>query len=212
VRETLDQFGAGILDLVYPPKCLTCGAMAEPFCAACAAAIAPAEDLVPPGAILDIRSAGYHEGPLREAVLRLKFGRKLALVTPLAELLGDSVDREWRPDALVPVPDHWTRRLGRGYNQAELLARQLGRLLETPVEIALRRVRHTGQQIGHGAVERSQRLRGAFDLHPKASVSGRRVLLVDDVWTTGATLGECSTVLQQAGASAVYAVTVTHDR
>jgi ComF family protein len=212
VRDTLEEIGAGILDLLYPPKCLTCGAMAEPFCESCAATISPTEDLIPPGAIRQIRSVGFHEGKLRQAVLRLKFGRKLALVTPLGELLADSVDRGWRPDALVPVPDHWTRRLERGYNQAELLARQLGRLLEVPIEIGLRRVRHTGQQIGHGAVERSQRLRGAFDLHPRASVDGRRILLVDDVWTTGATLGECSMVLQQAGASVVYAVTVTHDR
>jgi ComF family protein len=186
--------------------------MAAPFCETCAATIAPAEDLVAPDPISEIRSAGYHEGALREAVLRVKFGRKLALVTPLAELLADAIEREWRPDALIPVPDHWTRRLERGYNQAELLARELGRLLQIPVEIALRRVRHTGQQIGHGAVARSQRLRGAFDLHPKANVKDRRVLLVDDVWTTGATLGECSTVLHEAGAAAVYAVTVTHDR
>jgi ComF family protein len=212
VKDTLEQLGAGVLDLLYPPKCLICGAMAEPFCETCAETIAPAEDLVAPGAISEIRSAGYHEGALREAVLRLKFGKKLALVTPLAELLADSIDREWRPDALVPVPDHWTRRLERGYNQAELLARQLSRITLIPVETALRRVRHTGQQIGHGAVERSQRLRGAFDLHPKANVKDRRILLVDDVWTTGATLGECSTVLQESGAAAVYAVTVTHDR
>jgi ComF family protein len=212
VRETLEQLGTGVLDLLYPPKCLICGAMAESFCASCAETIAPAEDLVPPGAINAIRSVGFHEGALREAVLRLKFGRKIALVTPLAELLANSINRDWRPDALVPVPDHWTRRVERGYNQAELLARQLGRLLEVPVEIALRRVRHTGQQIGHGAVERSQRLRGAFEIHPKANVKDRRILLVDDVWTTGATLGECSTVLQEAGAAAVYATTVTHDR
>lgn len=213
--EALQGFAAGVLDLLFPPRCLACGALAEPFCAQCEGEIEPALELTPPAGIRAIRSAGFHEGPLRTAVLQLKFQRKVALVPPLARLLAEELEPvrgEWAPDCMVAVPDHWTRRLERGYNQAELLAEALGRRCGVPLAPALKRLRPTGQQVGHTAVERASRLSGAFALRPEAEVRGRRVLLVDDVWTTGATLAECASVLRASGACGVLALTVTHDR
>src|SRR5437763_870702 len=88
-REIAREFGAGLLDLLFPPICLICGELAEPFCAGCRAAIRPVGGggRLPAG-LEDARSAGWHDGPLREAVLKLKLGRKVALAAPLAELLG----------------------------------------------------------------------------------------------------------------------------
>jgi ComF family protein len=198
------------VDLVFPPKCLTCGAPAEPFCAACRLGIDPAEDLPPPRSIDAVRSVGHHEGPLRRAVLRLKFERKVALVRPLAALLARELDAGWRAEALVPVPLHWTRRLERGFNQSELLAVELGRLKGLPVLSSLRRTRATGHQVGRRAAERLEGVRGAFRADPE-TMHGRRLVLIDDVWTTGATLAECAGVLRQAGAAGVLALTVTYE-
>ncbi len=200
-----------IVDLIFPPKCLTCGALAEPFCTECRLGIDPAEELPFPPNVDDVRSVGHHEDPLRRAVLRLKFERKVALVRPLAGLLARELPDEWRADALVPVPLHWARRLERGFNQSELLAVELGRVTGVPVLSALRRTRATGHQVGRRAAERLEGVRGAFRADPEA-VSGRRLVLIDDVWTTGATLGECASVLEYAGAAAVFALTVTYDR
>lgn len=210
----LQALSAALVDLLFPPKCLTCGALAEPFCLECRAALEPAERLTPPPEVDAIRSAGYHEGPLRRAVLRLKFERKVALVPPLAALLAEELDAvrdRWAPDALAPVPLHWARRLERGFNQSELLAAEFGKQSGLPVLPVLRRVRSTGQQIGRSAEERAQSIRNAFTAQPDL-VRGRRLVLIDDVWTTGATVAECAAVLRQAGAAAVFVLTVTHDR
>lgn len=212
--EALRGFAGSLVDLLFPPKCLACGALDEPFCAACERGIEPAVALTPPAGVRDLRSAGCHEGPLRSAVLQLKFARKVALAAPLGRLLAEELEpvrREWAPDYLAPVPDHWTRRLERGYNQAELLAGAAGRLAGVSVRKPLRRVRPTGRQVGRGAAERAVRLRGAFAPGPGVEIEGRRIVLVDDVWTTGATLAECAEVLRAAGALAVYALTVTHE-
>lgn len=203
-----------LVDLLFPPKCLVCGALAEPFCAGCADGIHPTAVLPPPPGVDGIQSVGYHEGPLRKAVLRLKFERRVALVPSLASLLARELGplhAEWRPQALVPVPLHWTRRLERGFNQAELLAEQLSGLVGLPVIPALQRSRATGQQVGRGILERAESVRGAFQVDPKHPAPAR-VVLLDDVWTTGASLTECAGVLRQAGAQAVCALTVTHDR
>lgn len=213
MHHAFQEFSAGILDLLFPPRCLLCDRMGEPFCEDCRAQIRPepAGAVVPPG-IEDARSAGLHEGPLRQAVLRLKFGRKVALVRPLGELLAAqllTLRGEWQPDFVAPVPVHWTRLLERGFNQSELLAETLARCLQIPMLPALRKVRQTPPQVGLAGEPRRTNLRGAFAV--RLPVSGRRIVLVDDVRTTGATVSECARTLRAAGAAEVYAATVTHD-
>ncbi|HEU4754386.1 MAG TPA: ComF family protein [Armatimonadota bacterium] len=210
----LRDLGAGFVDLLYPPRCLTCGALAEPFCGGCRSQIEPVEaDRELPHGIHAARSAGWHEGPLRTAVLRLKFERKTALARPLGLLLAEQLESApWKPDALVPVPIHWLRRLERGFNQSELIAEQLSRASGVPVHRLLRRTRYTLPQVGQSRSHRAENLRGAFALGGRDALRGARLALVDDVRTTGATLLECTAVLRAAGASRVYALTVTHDR
>jgi ComF family protein len=117
----------------------------------------------------------------------------------------------WRPDALVPVPIHALRRLERGFNQSELLAGELGRLAGLPVVRALRRTRYTPPQVGRSRAERQTNLLGAFAGDPRRPVRGARVVLIDDVRTTGGTLSECAGVLRAGGASQVFALTVTYE-
>jgi ComF family protein len=212
--EVLRAAGAGCVDLLFPPRCLTCGALADPFCDGCRAGIRPVDPAtgVPPG-VTAARCVGYHEDALRKAVLLLKFQRKTALSAPLGELLAAELEpilASWQPDRLIPVPIHWTRRLERGFNQSELLAGEVARRCGLRVERSLKRIRRTPPQVGLGQFERATNLLGAFAVHTLGRpIAGSRVVLVDDVLTTGATLAECAAVLRTARVAEVYAITVS---
>lgn len=201
------------LDLLFPPRCLTCGALAPPFCDACRAEIRPAPEPLPaPYPAAALHCVGLHGGSLRRAVLRLKYDHRTALAAPLAGLLAEALARTGVPpaDGIVPVPLHWTRRLERGFNQSELLAARLARHLGVPVVPALRRLRPTRAQARLGAGARAQNVAGAFRARTGA-LPGPALLLVDDVCTTGGTLVACAEALLSAGARRVTAVTVTYD-
>ena len=155
------------------------------------------------------RSAAVYEGQLREALHALKFSGRRALAGPLGELaveqclasLPDGIE------ALVPVPLARERERERGFNQAALLARRIGRRLEVPTRPRwLARIRPTRPQSDLSAVERRANVRGAFRASPR--VAGRHVLVVDDILTTGATLDACARALRDAGVLRVGVLTV----
>lgn len=201
----------GITDLVYPPVCLVCGTVEELYCSTCRAAVLPAVPPPPEGTVA-ARCVGLHQGPLREAVVLLKYERKTALARQLGEMLAEVLRPlvpAWAPRVLVPVPVHWKRELWRGFNQSALLAEHAARQVGIPVAEALRRTRPTRTQVGLTAAQRAANLRGAFRVTRRGAVYGGTVVLVDDVYTTGSTLAECASVLLAAGAAHVYAVTVT---
>ena len=203
--------GGLLLDLVYPPRCAVCGEAGPAFCPACRDTIVAAERAGVPPPLAEASQVGEHSGALREAILRLKYERDLSLLAPLAELLVDEIaaQPDWRLDALVPVPLHWRRRWRRSFDQAELLARDVSRRTGLPVVRALRRARYTRAQVGLDRRERAENLRAAFALEAGAFVGGMRVALIDDVRTTGATLVAAAGPLHQAGAAAIYALTLT---
>lgn len=154
----------------------------------------------------------YREGGIaRAAILLAKHGRRLALLRHLARLLAEDAPRrfllaDW--DGLVPVPLYWTRRWQRGFNQAEVLARAVERRHRIPVlGRALVRVRATPPQQGDIAARR-RNVADAFDVIAPARVAGRRLLLVDDVFTTGATADACARALLRAGAADVGVLTL----
>ena len=216
MRDLFRHARTGLLDLLYPPSCLVCDAFAEPFCEACRSQIRPVEDDVEvPAGLAGVASVGYHEEALRTAVLNLKFRQQVPLVAPLSLLLAEAYRRraaDWQADALVPVPIHWTRRWERGFNQSDLLAEAVGRHLKLPVLQAVQRARITPAQVGLPAADRRRNPRGSFTVNGQAVVTGLRLVLIDDVRTTGSTLAECAAALRAAGAAELFGLTLTFDR
>jgi ComF family protein len=148
-------------------------------------------------------ASGAYEGTLRELIHLFKYQRIRTLAKPLAERLLSAYPREQRFDVIVPMPLHWFRRWQRGFNQSDLLARLVSRRCGIPIVQAVRRTRATPPQAGLTSARRRTNVRGAFSPARAASVQGLRVLLVDDVMTTGATVSACARALKAAGASYV---------
>jgi ComF family protein len=150
---------------------------------------------------------------IRRAVHHLKYGHFKALAAPLGQLLAQYVE-SWpvAADVLVPVPLHSRRLRERGYNQSALLAAEVGKRNGLPlVTDSLVRLRHTKSQVKTAdAEERQRNLAGAFGCR-NAKLAGKRVLVVDDVCTTGATLNSCATALRAAGAASVWGLALARE-
>ena len=148
------------------------------------------------------RQWGYYEGTLREAIHKFKYEGKTALAEPLGDWLAALASKECH--LIIPVPLHKRRLRERGFNQSLLLAKRLGRALKLPVDYqSLIRTRPTPPQINLSREERLRNVRGAFAIGDRSKVSGRSILLIDDVITSGATVGECARTLLKAGAASV---------
>ena len=152
---------------------------------------------------------GSYEGTLRQLVHLFKYSRVRTLAKPLSDLLASALPLEEMFDAVVAVPLHWRRQWQRGFNQSELLAQAMARRRGIPVIHALRRTRATQTQAGLSNTDRRRNVSAAFQVSGKAKqLTGRRVLLIDDVMTTGATAAACARALKQAGVARVVLLTV----
>jgi len=198
------------IDRLVPPACARCGVPWPGFDPAPAAAPGTCEAcLREPPPFDAARAAAAFAGPLREAVHALKFRGARGLARPLARLVLESPGATMLDgaDALVPVPLAPARQRERGFNQATLIAERLGRAHGVPVRPRwLRRQRPTLAQTELSAAERRRNVAGAFAASP--AVAGLRLVVVDDVFTTGATAAECARALRAAGARGVAVLTV----
>ena len=198
--------------------CAFCRARLRPPAAACAVCALPLSGVVPEGwrcaacrerppAFDHLLALWSYEEPLDAVIQALKFRR----LDYLGRHLGEAIAARWSEeiaaaDLVVPVPLHWRRWLSRGYNQAERIARALARRAGLPLVSALRRRRVTPPQTSLGREERKANLRSAFRIRHAACIRERRIVLVDDVATTGATLDAAAAILKKNGAAAVLAV------
>lgn len=232
-ENPLVRFWQWGLDLLFPPVCVACNRAGQSFCDHCAQAVQPVPRPLcdrcgrPLGAesacrfcwddgenpLTLVRAAALFDHPLRPAIHHLKYEGRTELAPLLSRyLVAAFQDADWqdlpRPvDGVVPVPLHAERLAERGYNQSALLAQDFGRLTRLPVYPEwLTRQRHTRPQVGLNAQERRQNVDDAF--HAAAAVAGRTILLIDDVYTTGATLWACAAALNLAGARTICALTL----
>lgn len=194
---------------VYPTKCCLCDMLDDShLCSICRDAFEPRAQRVAraygPADLSYWAAIFAYDGRAAQAVQRLKYNRATALAGPLSNLLFEAAEAEalLDVDLIVPVPIHWSRRCLRGFNQSDLLAEAFPKnlLARWPV----RRIRATRPQVGLSHDERTSNLKGAFRASPK--VAGKRVLLIDDVLTSGQTARECASALKAAGATEVGAL------
>lgn len=208
------------LQLLLPVACLSCQTpIAGPperrsfgLCSLCRGRLRPAPDYEAPPGVDRLLSLWAYGPPLDAVIQRLKFGRLDYLGRPLGEALAAAVDSRILEgvDAVIPIPLHWWRRLSRGFNQAELIAQALAGRLGLPCLPALGRRKATSAQSSLARAKRLHNLQGAFRMRRRFAcrLRGARLLLVDDVTTTGATLAAAAAVLRQAGAGQILAAVV----
>ena len=234
----LRRLRESVLSLLAPPKCASCGKVLsqenvfcescnntfrlveEPFCSICGLPFKTrvgsnhlcASCRNEPVWFDRARAMFVYEGAVRKAIHRFKYHAGLFQARTLGEMLanvvGDlSASSSW--DLITPVPLHETKLRQRGFNQALLLSKYAARRVGISLEVeTLRRTRLTRPQVELSGTERLKNVRNAFKVVSPEVFDNRRVLLVDDVFTTGATLRECARVLKKAGASRVDAVTL----
>jgi len=158
------------------------------------------------------RAAFVYEGPCRELIHSFKYGNKTHLRRPLAMLTANHLEsfvHARAPELIIPVPLHRRRLRSRGFNQALLLGEYFSSRWNLPLlRHNLRRIRWTEPQVNLAAGDRRENVKGAFSVQDVNQVCGRRVLVVDDVCTTGSTVEECALVLKQAGATDVSVLTI----
>jgi len=231
IGTVLTKAGKQAVDLLFPPRCAVCGHLESFLCPDCRSALPRAG---PPRCVIcwqptsggachrceesrpsfdGLRSAFVFEGGARDIVHKLKYQNQSVLAAPMADLLFDLLaDSPLPADVLVPVPLFLRRKRVRGYNQSALLAQALARPLGLPVnEKTLGRTRNTASQARTAnSDERRANVRDAF-VCKDGSLTGKQVLLIDDVSTTGATLDACARALRRGGAGSVWALTFAHE-
>lgn len=208
-----------LLSVLFPPKCIFCRkTMAkEGVCADCAKRLPRRKNpKVKEGiGFVDACFAPlYYEGYVRSAILRYKFGGVKASAVEFAKILAPCIEEnlDGKYDSITWVPTSRGRRRKRGYDQAQVLAEELGRMLGVPCQKLLKKNRDAKPQSRQSTREkRMANIIGAFDMKSQ-SVLGKRILLIDDIATTGSTISECARVLKTAGAAKVYAAVLAKTR
>lgn len=227
---------SSLVNVVFPPVCLHCRRLSPEgltggICSGCWAAIRTWEDgqcqrcgqptaeagslcqhcLIPNWGCGDIRTIGPFEAPLSDAIHMLKYSDAKSVSRQLGTMMAERVvgDQKYnKADMILAVPLHSARKRERGYNQAQLLAEQLGKALDIPApEGLIARGKHTKSQTTLNKEQRHKNVEGIFVVQNPARIKDRTIILVDDVLTTGATIGTCGQSLLAAGAREVLAYT-----
>ncbi len=221
-----------ILDCIFPVKCVGCGKLDTVFCNDCIEKIVfikspfcpKCNRLTKKGQVCKrcrpksnltgvMVAAHFKEGPLKEAIHSFKYDFITELADPLSKILTDYLKNKKlsQNTILSPVPLHWSRKSWRGFNQSEVLAKKVGEELKIPVRAnILKRIRLSEPQTNLKRKDRFSNIRGAFECQNKA-LESQKIIVLDDVYTTGATLEECAKVLRNAGTKEVWGLVLAKD-
>ncbi|MBI2021905.1 ComF family protein [Candidatus Daviesbacteria bacterium] len=226
-----------LLDLLYPKRCAGCNKLGSYLCPKCILEIKQSDLICPFCERLSIGGAvhpkckrkfgldglwflGVYQNPLKQIIQKLKYRWVREVAKDLSDItieywakhqpfLLDQIRKDQGQNWLVvPIPLHWARENFRGFNQAALLAELLAANLGLSYLNCLKRVKRTKTQVGLEAYERRKNIKGAFSLSKNCNLRSKKIILVDDVWTTGSTLKEGGYYLKRAGADKVWALTL----
>lgn len=209
--------GNRILDLLFPPHCVFCDQLMalgreSDVCPSCQKSLKRFQSVGKAEFVEKVISPLRYEQEVASSLLRYKFGGKSFYAHVYAQYMTQCLqESDISFDILSWVPLHPKRQWQRGYDQAELLCREVGKNIKHAPISLLRKKRNIAPQSGqHGYSRRKANILNCYALRPNVLVEGRRILLIDDVFTTGATLSECARVLMMAGAEEVYALTLAN--
>lgn len=222
------------MEIFFPKKCVGCGKFGQLVCFSCAQKIEKLKTLVciecgkisrsgkycpnckkKAGASADgiIVAAKYNEGPIKEMIHRLKYDGLLGLSDLIGEVLLERIVTISLPKntIITPVPMHKSKEKRRGFNQAVLIARYLSERANIVYAELLVRTKQNHAQVGFNRRKRLANVRNSFEIAENVGISGKNIILIDDVITTGATINECAKILKLAGANKVYALAVARN-
>lgn len=206
----LNKLFSNILDLLFPIHCTGCNTEGAWLCDKCEKEIPEHPGMKPPKkSYLDavIIKTYYAHKPIQKLIRLLKFSYIKNIATTLGKILKTKT-KNIQPDIITFVPLHRIRKNERGFNQAEEIAKHLSKKLDVPIQKTIKRTRNTRPQTETAKSIRKANLHKAFTLERETVIKNKNVLIVDDVYTTGATLSECAKVLKQHGAKKVIGMCI----
>ncbi|MCL2188499.1 MAG: ComF family protein [Defluviitaleaceae bacterium] len=216
---------AHVLDWIYPPACMACRMLlplndkrrrAIWLCESCEPLLTPAQEGYPKKDFhfTQNRAIFNYEGILRDIMRDIKFRNKKNYASALGRLWADYLQSNRvkisREATFVPLPLHPAKKRERGFNQAELLAKELSAALKIPMEYTLARIIDTPPQAGLHPARRAENVTDAFTLTPSYTATGKTYIIIDDIYTTGASLNECARILKLHGARTVECLTLAY--
>lgn len=213
---------SSFIALLFPPKCIFCGKVLEKneragrVCRSCRRSVEYNEEPIPASEPLgEVCAPLVYKDSVRDALLRFKFRDRADYAEPLAAFIADEVARRFagRYDVITWAPVSRKRKKERGYDQAMLLAEAAAMRLGTVAVSVLEKTRHTNANSSiNDAAARAANVKGVYEVTAPELIEGKRVLLIDDIFTTGATMGECAATLRSAGAAEVMGAAIAVSR
>jgi len=200
--ETLNKIKEGIIDILIPRKCLGCGREGSYICSAC-------EIFLSELPLTGVPGVWEYEGIIEKAISKIKYDGCHDIINELIDKAFEKMELKLPENTVVTYVPMWPKKeRQRGFNQAELIARRVGEKTGKSVVGLLKKVKDNRTQVGLSLQERQENVRGVFSIAKMTEVEPSSILLVDDVYTTGATMNECTRVLRRAGVKNVYGFTI----
>ena len=199
-----------IIDILWPKTCLGCGKEGQYICKDCAIFLSEV-DMIEAGPRSNIMSVWEYEGLMEKLILKIKYDGCYDIINELVEKAFKTIELNLPPDIYITyVPMYRKKEKRRGFNQAELIAKKVGERTNRPVVKLLEKIKDNRPQVNLGPQERAENVKNVFKMiEVRPQSMWQNVLIVDDVYTTGATVGECVRVLKKSGVKNVWGFTLS---